>query len=152
VETTVTVKDGQSVVIGGLIQTQEEDRNTKIPWLGDIPGLGWLFKTREKSVVKTELLVILTPTIIPGDTPSNERMQRAIRDRHLRTLTDARPIVDAVREDTDNDIPPPPVPAPREESDLPRPAGFLRSMPRADRAAVYEPAPDPTLPPPRPAA
>lgn len=66
VDTIVTVKDGQSVVIGGLIQSNEENRKTKVPLLGDIPGIGAAFQTMKKTAVKTELLVILTPRIIPG--------------------------------------------------------------------------------------
>jgi type II secretion system protein D len=68
VETTVTVKDGQSVVIGGLIQSSTEDRKTKVPILGDIPIIGLPFQTTSRTARKTELLVILTPRVIPGST------------------------------------------------------------------------------------
>lgn len=68
VETTVTIRDGQSVVIGGLIQSIEEERNTKVPILGDIPILGLPFQTVQREARKTELLVILTPRVIPGAT------------------------------------------------------------------------------------
>jgi hypothetical protein len=67
VDTTVTVRDGQTVIIGGLIQTTEEDRQSKVPLFGDIPGpLGAIFRTRKRENVKTELLVILTPRVVPG--------------------------------------------------------------------------------------
>ncbi|MFG0327722.1 MAG: secretin N-terminal domain-containing protein [Phycisphaerales bacterium JB037] len=66
VDTTVTVRDGQTVVIGGLIQTREEERRSKVPLLGDIPGIGEVFRTKATDNVKTELLVILTPQIIGG--------------------------------------------------------------------------------------
>ncbi len=66
VDTIVTVKDGQSVVIGGLIQSVEEERRTKVPLLGDLPGIGAAFQSTKKTASKTELLVILTPRIIPG--------------------------------------------------------------------------------------
>jgi general secretion pathway protein D len=52
------------VVIGGLIQDQEQDIISKVPFLGDIPGLGWLFKTSSKQRTKTNLLILLTPTIV----------------------------------------------------------------------------------------
>jgi general secretion pathway protein D len=63
-KTSVVVKDNEMVVIGGLIQDQEQDIVTKVPFLGDIPGLGWLFKTKSKSRTKTNLLILLTPKIV----------------------------------------------------------------------------------------
>lgn len=66
VQTTVTVRNGETVVIGGLIQTFNDNRNTSVPLFGDLPGVGWLFRTREKNNRRTELLVVLTPRIIPG--------------------------------------------------------------------------------------
>ena len=76
VQTTVTVKDGQTVVIGGLMQTTDQLRKTKVPVLGDIPVVGELFKSERQSSVKTELLVILTPFVIPGDAAGRERQDR----------------------------------------------------------------------------
>ncbi|MFI4916652.1 MAG: secretin N-terminal domain-containing protein [Phycisphaerales bacterium JB060] len=66
VQTTVTVRNGETVVIGGLIQSFNDNRNTSVPVFGDLPGVGWLFRTREKTNRRTELLVVLTPRIIPG--------------------------------------------------------------------------------------
>jgi len=63
-KTNIVVKDGETVVIGGLIQDQDEDVVNKIPFLGDIPGLGWLFKTKTKTKVKTNLMILLTPRIV----------------------------------------------------------------------------------------
>lgn len=63
-KTNVVVKDNETVVIGGLIQDSEEVNVSKVPFLGDIPGLGWLFKTTTKSRKKTNLLILLTPHII----------------------------------------------------------------------------------------
>ncbi len=59
----VIAKDGQTVVIGGLMQDQNSDTVKKLPLLGDIPLLGTLFKHTEKSKAKTELLIFLTPTV-----------------------------------------------------------------------------------------
>jgi general secretion pathway protein D len=69
VENTVVVSNHQTVVIGGLIQDDYRDNENKIPWLGDIPFLGWLFKTTDKEIRKTNLLVFLTPHIVrsPAD-------------------------------------------------------------------------------------
>ena len=65
-KTSVVVKDKETVVIGGLMQDQENETVSKIPFLGDIPGLGWLFKTTHKDRTKTNLLIVLTPRIIRG--------------------------------------------------------------------------------------
>ncbi len=64
VENTVVVSDGDTVVIGGLISDRYEDSVNKVPWLGDIPGLGWLFKTTSKDLTKENLLIFLTPHIM----------------------------------------------------------------------------------------
>ena len=64
--TTVLVKDGETVVIGGLISDSVSDQIAKIPILGDIPILGWLFKTKHKERQKTNLLIVLTPRIVRG--------------------------------------------------------------------------------------
>ncbi len=58
------VKDGDTVVIGGIISKKESLLDNKVPGLGDIPLLGWLFKTRYRATVDTELLIFLTPKII----------------------------------------------------------------------------------------
>ncbi len=63
-ETTVVVKDNQTVVIGGLMQERVEQIEDKVPFLGDIPLLGWLFKSKNVQRTKTNLLVFLTPHII----------------------------------------------------------------------------------------
>lgn len=63
-DTVVVTPDKQTVVIGGLMQTQKQKTENKVPVLGDIPLLGWLFKHKVTSDAKTELLIFLTPTIV----------------------------------------------------------------------------------------
>jgi general secretion pathway protein D len=63
-KTSIVVKDKETVVIGGLIQESDDVNVQKVPFLGDIPGLGWLFKTTTKSRKKTNLMILLTPHII----------------------------------------------------------------------------------------
>jgi general secretion pathway protein D len=63
-KTSVVVKDNQTVVIGGLMQENDEEQTTKMPFLGDIPLLGWLFKTKNVTKNKTNLIVFLNPHII----------------------------------------------------------------------------------------
>ena len=63
-KTNVVIKNGETVVIGGLIQDTEETGVSKVPFLGDIPGLGWLFKTTSHVRKKTNLMILLTPQIV----------------------------------------------------------------------------------------
>ena len=63
-KTSVMIKDGETLVIAGLIKDRVTDIKKKFPILGDIPLLGYIFKKTEKSVVKTDLLIFLTPHII----------------------------------------------------------------------------------------
>lgn len=65
-KTAVVVKDKDTVVIGGLIQDRDTETVNKIPILGDIPLLGWLFKTKSTRREKTNLMIVLTPRIIRG--------------------------------------------------------------------------------------
>jgi len=68
-KTSVVVKDTDTVAIGGLIQDKDQETISKVPFFGDIPLLGWFFKTRSITRQKTNLLILLTPKIIknPGD-------------------------------------------------------------------------------------
>ncbi len=63
--TTVLVRDGETIVIGGLITDTMQDTIAKIPLLGDIPVLGWLFKKKTKTRVRAELLIFVTTRILP---------------------------------------------------------------------------------------
>ena len=62
--TEVQVENGGTVVLGGIYSSQEQNQTDKVPLLGDIPVLGYLFKTTSKSMQKDELLVFLTPHIV----------------------------------------------------------------------------------------
>jgi type II secretory pathway component GspD/PulD (secretin) len=68
-DTVVVTPNGQTVAIGGLIGTQKTDQDRSVPFLGDIPGLGLLFKRKISTYAKTELLIFLTPYVVqrPGD-------------------------------------------------------------------------------------
>ena len=69
VDTTVIIKDQQTVVIGGLIDDSTTQSENRVPMLGQIPVLGWLFRNRSDETVKTNLYVFLTPRVIknPGE-------------------------------------------------------------------------------------
>jgi len=62
-DTTVRVKEGETLVIGGLIKKSDDSSLDKVPLLGDIPLLGWLFRRSEKNVEQKELAVFITPRI-----------------------------------------------------------------------------------------
>lgn len=62
--TTVVVRDRDTVAMGGLMRDKEVSREAKVPLLGDIPVLGWLFKNWKKSVSKVNLIFFLTPKIM----------------------------------------------------------------------------------------
>jgi type IV pilus assembly protein PilQ len=64
VKTQVLVENGGTVVIGGIFEQSDTDAVSKVPFLGDIPYLGNLFKTRTRSSNKTELLIFLTPKVV----------------------------------------------------------------------------------------
>ncbi|HVE42402.1 MAG TPA: secretin N-terminal domain-containing protein [Planctomycetota bacterium] len=62
-QTTVAVRNGTTVVIGGLIRDSLDDTVSKVPVLGDIPLLGWLFSNTSKRMIKRELMIFLTPYV-----------------------------------------------------------------------------------------
>ncbi len=63
-ETSVLIPSGNTLVMGGLILDDVQDKITKVPLLGDIPGLGMLFRSKEKSYSKANLMIFITPTIL----------------------------------------------------------------------------------------
>ena len=68
VKTQVLVENGGTVVIGGIFEQNDREDITKVPWLGDVPYLGWLFKTKTNTSTKTELLIFLTPKVVTDRT------------------------------------------------------------------------------------
>ena len=73
ITTTLMIKTGDTVVIGGIYHKREETTDTGVPWLMDIPVLGWLFKAQHKVITKTELLIFITPTVVDTLTANDER-------------------------------------------------------------------------------
>ncbi|MCG3136689.1 MAG: hypothetical protein HJJLKODD_00524 [Phycisphaerae bacterium] len=78
--TTVTIKDGESVIIGGLIQSEIQENEQKLPFLGDIPGAGLLFSARNNTGSRKELLIVITATVIRGPEEAHRISERE-RDR-----------------------------------------------------------------------
>ena len=70
-ETNVSLEDGKTLVIGGLVREREITRETKFPFLGDVPGLKYLFSYRSKEVEKSDLMIFITPHIMGRDRMEN---------------------------------------------------------------------------------
>ena len=75
-DTIVRAKNGQVVVIGGLMQNKDDDRQAGAPGLADIPVLGYLFKQKRKATSKSELVILLRP-IVPDDAMWEEQVSNA---------------------------------------------------------------------------
>jgi general secretion pathway protein D len=89
IETRVTVADGETVVLGGLIRDNVIQSETRVPLLGSVPGVGRLFRSTSSSVQKTNLLVFIRPTILRDDDSlrgATAEKYQYIRDQQLRQL------------------------------------------------------------------
>lgn len=71
-DTIIRARDGEVVIIGGLMQTSYSDEVSQVPVLGSIPGIGELFKNRRQREVKKELVIMLRPTVVGVDTWNTE--------------------------------------------------------------------------------
>ncbi len=91
----VTVKNGQTVVISGLMKTREIETFQKVPLFGDIPVIGWLFRNSTLNNVKTRLVIFLKPHIVHNAGDLAEIYRRKIKERDI--------FLDSVGEDTDPD-------------------------------------------------
>lgn len=103
-DTTVTVKDGQTIVIGGLIQNRLDSRKSKVPLLGDIPLVGEVFKSERTNATKTELLIILTPRVILTDQHLYDEKVRQILQDETERLSLPPEVRQGLREDTVDSI------------------------------------------------
>lgn len=74
--TTVVIKDRETMVIGGLIRDNVTSSTMKVPLLGDIPILGWLFKYKTSKIEKTNLMIFITPYIIKNELEAEGLTQR----------------------------------------------------------------------------
>jgi len=84
VDTTVIVRDNQTVVIGGLIDDVTTTNETKVPVLGDIPILGWLFRDRSESTEKTNLYIFITPRVIKNPNEAESVLQE--KQQHMNSV------------------------------------------------------------------
>jgi general secretion pathway protein D len=87
--TTIVVRDRDTVAMGGLMRDQKSQVVNKVPLLGDIPILGWLFKSRTASVVKLNLLLFLTPRILSPYQKETSSLVKDVlnrRSNHLKNV------------------------------------------------------------------
>jgi len=70
----IRVKDNETLIIAGLINESEKKTSNKIPYVGDVPFLGTLFRNSSRTSKKTELIILITPKILNDDDAINERM------------------------------------------------------------------------------
>ncbi len=97
VKTNITVRDGETAIVGGLIQSNDSQSETKVPLLGDIPGLGALFRTTATRNSKTELLVVLTVDVLRTD---EDVRQMSVEQRDKFILPDSirqSPLMEGLR-------------------------------------------------------
>jgi len=138
---TVLVENHKTVVLGGLIDTNVIETETKVPILGDIPGLGWLFKRTSTQEEKTNLLIFINPTII-RDASDLERVTNRNRKAASGFVTDRTR--DALPENffgnlkSQNSVPPEEAAeAPRPEAD--QPGGTAAGEPQSESPQGTEP-------------
>lgn len=81
IKTNIVVKDGDTAILGGLIKEQDVEAVSKVPLLGDIPILGWLFKSKRSSTEKVNMLVFITPKIIRNTEDSNGVIRKQLGNR-----------------------------------------------------------------------
>jgi len=98
IETRVTVADGETVVLGGLIRDNVIQSETRVPVLGNIPGVGRLFRSQSSTVQKTNLLVFIRTTILRDDDAlrgATAEKYQIIRDQQLRQQSMQRQLLDS---------------------------------------------------------
>ncbi len=81
IKTNILVRSGDTAVLGGLMQDSETETITKVPLLGDIPLIGWLFKSKQSSKEKKNLVVFLTPKIIRNTEDQKSVLAERLQDR-----------------------------------------------------------------------
>lgn len=81
IATTLILESGQSAGIGGLTTHTEQETVTKIPFLGDIPILGWLFKNKQATKERRSLLVLITPSLVRSPEETSEALRKELERR-----------------------------------------------------------------------
>jgi general secretion pathway protein D len=116
-DTVIVTGDGQTVIIGGLMANAKTVADSKIPFLGDIPGLGLLFRRRVNTTTKTELMIFLTPHIVAQqeqlaslttrEKQDLELLPKGFTEQELNKFIDGLPKKEAVPYEPKKEAPPP---------------------------------------------
>jgi general secretion pathway protein D len=143
IESTVTVDDGQIIVLGGLIEDKIEDNRSKVPLLGDLPLVGNLFRSETRTKTRTNLMVFLRPVVMRDQSQANEisldryDLMRSIQEKfqpeHSVFMPNAGPTLPALKPGTAMHL-----------SDMPGQMRVTPSMPATtaqDRNLAITPAP-----------
>ena len=85
-ESTVRLRDGETIILGGLIQDEERVIYNKVPILGGLPLLGRLFRSKSSETVKSEQIIFLTPHVFYGDERDNEKWEALKEEMDLQGL------------------------------------------------------------------
>jgi type II secretory pathway component GspD/PulD (secretin) len=111
-QTQLLARDGQTIVLGGLVDRQEDKRRSGIPFLKDIPIIGFLFGSTTETTTNSELFLFLTPYIVASDSDA-DRIREEIESRGglLKDLVPVRPLIPRtvrIPPDTSRTVPVPP--------------------------------------------
>ena len=143
IQTAVLVNDGQTIVLGGLMQDNVSENNSKIPGLGDIPGLGALFRSNSRTAQKTDLMVFLRPIVVRSEAQGSALSQQ--RYDAMRGMQDKAQLPSQLGMP---DLPGPVLPAigDTEIGGSALPTAALSAAPQASGSVVSAPvAPSPSL-------
>lgn len=139
VKNTLVVQDKQTVVIGGLLEDTISISESKVPILGDIPIIGWLFRSSKKTLLKTNLLIFLTPYVL--NTPEEVRdlglrKEQEMRQTIERATKEHRKATKKLRDRLEEPAPPEPTPPPAQPEKEPP-----KTEPPAPEPPAQEPPP-----------
>lgn len=146
IETVITVDDGEIVGIGGLLDDNERRTIEAIPFLGDLPVVGNLFRSKSRSRAKTNLMVFIRPTILrsPADARAmTERRYGYIRGMQYSQNPNEEPTIDELVREYMGMVPPDPAPAPPPPLD---PATYAPLARPGDQVVTPPAAPAPGTP------
>ena len=106
--TTINVQDGHTIIIGGLITSKDDERDKKVPLLGDIPVLEWFFKDKTKTTERTELLIVLTPRVLrttdKSDSVTQTQIERLNALRNIKRESLNKELAETIHSSEPSDI------------------------------------------------
>ena len=96
ISTSVYVEDGQILVLGGMTDDELRESEQRVPGIGRVPGLGWLFRNRSTNRVRRNLYVFIRPTILRDGTDAGAvtgRSYRSVRETQMLQAEDPIPLM-----------------------------------------------------------